>query len=164
MSHSDRIESLIEAQIKAARENGEFDNLPGAGKPIPGKGEPYDEDWWIKEYLRRENLGAEATLPPSLRLAREVEQLADRVRKMPSEQRVREAVAELNTQITAYQLRPSHPFVPVRRVDAEQMVEVWRAALAERHTQQAVPSSGDADETPTRGRGRCGWFRRRRPA
>lgn len=45
MSHSDRIESLIEARIRQARENGEFDDLPGAGKPLPGYGQPYDENW-----------------------------------------------------------------------------------------------------------------------
>lgn len=159
--HSDRIESLIEARIRTARENGEFEDLPGAGKPIPGRGEPYDEDWWIKEYLRRENLGAEATLPPSLRLAREAEQLSELVRKLPSEQRVREAVAGLNAQITAYQLRPSHPFVPVRRVDADRMVEIWRAALAERHAQRTAPSTADVGKAKTRGSGRRRWFRRR---
>lgn len=162
MSHPDRINSLIEAQIKTARENGEFDNLPGAGKPIPGRGEPYDEDWWIKEYLRRENLGAEATLPPSLRLARETEQLPALVRKMPSEQRVREVVAEFNAQIIAYQLRPSHPFVPVRRVDVDQMVEIWHASLAERYAQPVTPSTADTEQKVKRSSGRRSWFRRRR--
>ena len=52
-------------------QNGEFDHLPGRGKPIPGRGEPYDEDWWIKSYLRREGMGGAAGLPPSLRLWRE---------------------------------------------------------------------------------------------
>ncbi len=66
-------ESLIDRQIREAQERGEFDNLPGAGKPLPGHGEEYEEDWWIKELIRRENITG--VLPASLRLRREVEDL-----------------------------------------------------------------------------------------
>jgi len=41
-------ESYVDSVFRIARENGEFDNLPGAGKPIPGLDEPYDENWWLK--------------------------------------------------------------------------------------------------------------------
>ncbi|MFC0532162.1 DnaJ family domain-containing protein [Phytohabitans kaempferiae] len=124
MSYSHRFESLIEAQIRAARENGEFDNLPGAGKPIPGRGEPYDENWWLKEMMRREDLG-EVTLPPSLKLARDAEHLRERVRTLKSEQRVREAVAEVNERITAYRRRPTEPYVSVRELDPDDLVRDW---------------------------------------
>jgi hypothetical protein len=33
----------VERQIRAATERGEFDNLPGAGKPIDDLDEPHDE-------------------------------------------------------------------------------------------------------------------------
>jgi hypothetical protein len=33
-----RYESLIEQQIRLAQERGEFDNLPGSGRPAPGAG------------------------------------------------------------------------------------------------------------------------------
>jgi hypothetical protein len=125
MSYSEQFESLIEARLRAARESGEFDDLPGAGKPIPGRGEPYDENWWIKQLMRREDLGG-VTLPPSLKLVRDVERLAERVGKLPSEQRVRETVADLNTRIDEYRRRPTEPYVKVRRVDADELVRVWR--------------------------------------
>ena len=70
-------ESLIERQIREAQERGEFDNLPGAGKPLPGRGEPYDENWWIKDLVRREELAGVA--PTSLRIRKEVEELMDTV-------------------------------------------------------------------------------------
>lgn len=35
-------ESWIDRQIREARERGDFDNLPGAGKRIPGLDQPYD--------------------------------------------------------------------------------------------------------------------------
>ncbi len=52
--------SLVERQIREAMERGEFDRLPGAGKPIEGLDAPYDPTWWAKEWLRRHRLADEA--------------------------------------------------------------------------------------------------------
>ena len=41
-------ESWIDLQIRVAQEQGAFDNLPGAGKPLPDHGQPYDPMWWVK--------------------------------------------------------------------------------------------------------------------
>ncbi|MEV4218944.1 DUF1992 domain-containing protein [Nonomuraea sp. NPDC049725] len=43
-----QFESWVDRQIREAQERGEFDDLPGAGKPLPGADKPYDEHWWIK--------------------------------------------------------------------------------------------------------------------
>ncbi|GIF59002.1 DnaJ family domain-containing protein [Asanoa iriomotensis] len=137
---SDRIESLIDARIRAARENGEFDDLPGAGKPLPGHAEPYDEQWWLKEFVRREGITGEAMLPSSIQLARQRERLPEEIKRLPSEQRVRETVAALNREILDYQLRPSPPFVPLRRVDVEEMVTLWREALEARFAAARQPA------------------------
>src|SRR3954470_1986691 len=117
-----RFESVIDRQIRMAAGRGEFDNLPGAGKPLPNWGGQDDELWWVKDYLRREGLTSEAMLPTSLRLARETERLSERVATLPSEQAVREAVAGLNERIAAYQHSPSPPFVSLRPVDVEAVV------------------------------------------
>ena len=61
-------ESHVDRQIREAQERGEFDNLPGAGKPIPGIGGNYDENWWLKELLRREDI--HGGVPPTLVNAR----------------------------------------------------------------------------------------------
>jgi hypothetical protein len=45
-------------KIRAAIEAGEFDNLPGLGKPSPLIDEPYDPFWWIRRKLRQELLPA----------------------------------------------------------------------------------------------------------
>ena len=50
---SDLYESLPERLIREAIEAGEFDALPGAGKPIPGAGVPDDDLWWVREWLKR---------------------------------------------------------------------------------------------------------------
>ncbi len=56
----DRWESLAERLIREAAERGEFDDLPGAGQPIPDLQKGYDPAWWAKEWLRRTKLADEA--------------------------------------------------------------------------------------------------------
>jgi Domain of unknown function (DUF1992) len=60
----------VEHKIREAAERGAFDNLPGAGKPIPDLDKPHDELWWIKRKLRDEGL---AWLPPTIALRKEAE-------------------------------------------------------------------------------------------
>lgn len=52
--------SLVERQIREAMERGEFENLPGSGKPLVGIDAPYDPAWWAKDWLRRNRLADEA--------------------------------------------------------------------------------------------------------
>src|SRR6185437_9045282 len=134
-----RYESLIEQQIRLAQERGEFDNLSGSGKPLPNRGEQDDELWWVKDYLRREGLSTEALLPPSLRLARQLERLPATVRALRSEDAVRTVVADLNKQIIAHLRAPAGPHVPLRPVDVEQVVAGWRAAQPPAPVPQAPP-------------------------
>ena len=51
-------ETLVDYLVKKAKANGEFDNLPGAGQPIADLDEPYDELWWAKKLVEREELKA----------------------------------------------------------------------------------------------------------
>lgn len=53
---SHRLESLADRRIREAMERGDFDDLPGAGKPLPDAGQPYDEMWWVKKWIAREQL------------------------------------------------------------------------------------------------------------
>jgi hypothetical protein len=122
-----RFESLVEQQIRAAQERGEFDNLPGAGKPLPGKGEPNDELWWVRGYLKREGLPTDALLPTGLQLAKQVERLEDELATHPTEWSVRETVADLNRRIAEYVKAPDGPLVPVRPLKVDEWVARWRA-------------------------------------
>ncbi len=56
----DPYESVVERRIREAVERGDFEDLPGAGKPLPHAGKPHDELWWVKNWLRRNDLGAAA--------------------------------------------------------------------------------------------------------
>ena len=65
---SDRaIQIIADNKIRAAIEVGEFDNLPGFGKPIDSIDEPYDPHWWIRSKLRREELRLELSSDRPLR-------------------------------------------------------------------------------------------------
>ena len=51
------IELVAENRIRQAIEEGQFDNLSGQGQPIPDIDEPYDPLWWVKKWVRREQMG-----------------------------------------------------------------------------------------------------------
>jgi hypothetical protein len=54
---SDRAIRLVaENKIRAAMEAGQFDHLPGLGKPSPLIDEPYDPLWWIRRKLKSEQI------------------------------------------------------------------------------------------------------------
>lgn len=46
-------ESTADRIIREAMEAGEFDDLPGTGKPIPGAGSFDDEGWWVRSWVER---------------------------------------------------------------------------------------------------------------
>ncbi|MEQ4300165.1 DUF1992 domain-containing protein [Plantactinospora sp. B6F1] len=122
---SSRHESRIERQIREAQERGEFDDLPGAGKPLPGHGGTYDENWWIRDWVRRENLTDVG--PASLQIRKEAEQLPDRLARESAEQAVRAVVTALNERIRlARRGLVDGPPVVLPTFDVERVVETWR--------------------------------------
>ena len=50
------IQTIAEDKLRAAYEQGEFDNLPGLGQPSPMIDQPYHPLWWIARKLQREQL------------------------------------------------------------------------------------------------------------
>ncbi|MET7968525.1 DUF1992 domain-containing protein [Micromonospora sp. NPDC005305] len=154
-------EAAVEAQIRSAQQRGEFDNLPGAGKPIPGRDLPYDEGWWIRSFLEREQLPGDLLLPTPLQLRRRIEKLPDEVRDLPTEESVRAYLAALNTEVVAWLRTPTGPRVVVRPVNADDVVRDWRAAR-ERAAAERVAVATDPATVPAPPRRRPWWPWRRR--
>ncbi|MGK5740644.1 DUF1992 domain-containing protein [Micromonospora sp. URMC 103] len=150
-------EAAVEAQIRSAQERGEFDNLPGAGKPIPGRNLPYDESWWIKSFMEREKLPSDLLLPTPLQLRRRVERVPDEVRDLPNEAAVRAFCALLNNEILAWLRLPTGPRVVVRPVNVDEVVRRWRD---ERRAAAAAPPAPAAE--PDAGTPRRVWLPWRR--
>lgn len=119
-------ESSADRQIREAMERGEFDNLPGAGKPIKGLDGRHDENWWLKSFLEREQISM--PLPVSLQLRKEIEELPQTLSDVRRESVVREIVDALNRRITSHRLRPDGPPIVIGNLDVERVVADWSAA------------------------------------
>jgi hypothetical protein len=121
-------ETWIEAQIRVAMENGAFDNLPGAGKPLPNLGEEYDPLWWVKQLAQRERI---SMLPPSLELLRKVETELATIEKLHDEATVRRRVAALNVEIAKVNATVVEgPPTRLGTLDVDQVVARWRRTRA----------------------------------
>lgn len=118
-------EGWVDKLIREAEQRGEFDNLPGAGKPIPGLDKPHDELWWVKQLLEREQL---SLAPATLALRKEVEETLARIRQATSEKTVRRLVAAINGKITAVNRTvTSGPPSDLAPLDPDAVVRRWRA-------------------------------------
>jgi hypothetical protein len=89
-------ETWLEKALREATERGEFDDLPGAGKPIADLDRPYDPAWWARKFAHRERL-RDRLVELAATVRRELPGLiADRDRE-----RALRRVDELNGQIAA---------------------------------------------------------------
>jgi len=120
-----RYESWVERQVREAIERGEFDNLPGAGRPLAGINGREDENWWVKGLLEREQLPM--PLPTSLALRREVADVPQTLTDVPDEPTVRDIIEDLNRRIRdSHRRRVDGPPIVVKPIDVEQTVNDWR--------------------------------------
>jgi len=117
-------ESWIDSQIRVAQEQGAFENLPGAGKPLPNIDQDYDPMWWVKGLAEREQL---SLLPPSLELLRKVEKELAAIDKLPDEATVRRRLAALNGEIARLNATVTEgPPTRLGPLDIDQVVARWR--------------------------------------
>jgi hypothetical protein len=121
-------ETWIDRQIREAKERGEFDNLPGSGKPIADLGETHDEMWWIRQLVQRENI---ETLPPALKLRKDRDAALAYIHTLDTESAVRDVLRELNTRIRMLNSR-AHDGPPsnLMPLDVDAVVETWRQRRA----------------------------------
>jgi hypothetical protein len=147
-----RYESVVDRQIRMAQERGDFDDLPGKGKPLAALQGPDDENWWVRQFVQREGVPSDALLPTPLQLRKEVERLPETVRDLPTEQAVRAAVSDLNRRIAEWLRAPGGPAVPVRPVNADEVVARW----SEQRPRVSAPDPKPEPATSPRR-----WWRRR---
>ena len=118
-------EDWIGRQIQEAMARGEFDDLPGAGKPIPGLDKPHDDLWWLKQKLQREHV---SFLPPTLAIRKDVEDTLAAVSAMGSEAEVQKAVQQLNSRVrNVNRTATSGPPSTTMPLDVEAVVAAWRS-------------------------------------
>ena len=113
----------VDLQVQKAIERGDFDNLPGAGKPLPPLDD--DPDWWLKKLIERERITG--VLPEALQLRKDDAELEGELDRQSSERVVRELLEAFNRRVVnaRRQLQGGPPVItPTRDVDAE--VAAWR--------------------------------------
>jgi len=131
--------SWIDRQINEAAERGAFDNLPGAGQPLPKRTGADAAQAWLRDYLRREGVPASELLPAPLRLRKEIERLTGAFGDLHSEQEVRDVVADLNQRIIQWRRIPEGPPIYLPLVDADALAGRWRDA--QQHAAPELPPS-----------------------
>ena len=150
----------VDQQIRVAMERGEFDNLPGAGKPIEGLDRDHDPDWWLNKLIEREQI---VMLPPSVQLRKDDAALDEALDRLVREDDVRREVADFNARVLRARYSPQDGQPPLvtmpRNVDAT--VTAWTARRDERRTAAIARCAGSSSQEPP---ARHRWWHRRRPA
>ncbi|WP_340540223.1 DnaJ family domain-containing protein [Nocardioides sp. GXZ039] len=141
----------VEEQVSRAIDRGEFDDLPGAGKPIEGLGDQHDPDWWLKKLVEREKI---AVLPLSVELRKEDAELDDRLDTVGFEAEVVRIVTDFNERVIAARYRPPEgpPLITMPR-DVDETVAAW----AERRAARRAAVQDSVEPAPRRRR----WWQRR---
>ncbi len=152
----DQRTQYVEISIAQAMRRGDFDNLPGMGKPLRNLHEVHDPNWWIRKKIERESLTGLG--PPALTLRAEDAALDERMDAAPSEGAVRELLSDFNLRVVEArrQLQGGPPVVTaLRDVDAE--LAAWR-----RRRETRYRAAVEAREREAAERAAMTWRERRR--
>ena len=117
--------AVVESALDRAIKRGDFDDLPGLGKPLSGLHGSSDPDWWIKQKMDSEGINGVA--PAAFQLRKENAVLEDTVDAFTEESDVRDYLAGFNARVreAVMDLREGPPvFTPPR--DVEKEVAAWR--------------------------------------
>ncbi|PTT68059.1 J-domain-containing protein [Arthrobacter sp. HMWF013] len=136
--------------IRDAMAQGKFDNLKYAGKPIPGLGEAFDPDWWVKGLIQRENISGLG--PQAILLRTEDAELDGRLDAQFTEKQVRDILTDFNARVidARRQLQGGPPVITKTR-DVEAEVARWHERRAARGKAQAPEPEPEVS--------RCWWQR-----
>ena len=153
-----RYESPVERAIREAQERGEFDDLPGAGRPLDLR-DPDDPMWWVRQLAEREHLDFTGALPPAVALRKEAATFPESLRELRSEESVRAVLDDYNRRVRRDRLRPPDRGMPqllAPTVDVDALVQRWRDLRA-----ASQPPEVDPPVTSGEARARRRWWRRR---
>lgn len=140
-------ESWTDQLIREAQENGEFDDLPGKGKPLPGLDQPHDEMWWVRKKLQSESV---SFLPPTLALRKDRDDTLARLDTETSEAGVRQLLEALNARIRDVNRHCiTGPPSTVMPLEIELVVQGWRQRREKAPASDRPSGDSASDESTT---------------
>ena len=134
--------AAVAVAIQQSMRRGDFDNLPGAGKPLPGirTDSRHDPDWWMRRKIEREQLRGIG--PAAYTLRTEDAELDAKLDALHRADDVRTVLDDFNLRVieARRQLLGGPPVVTnPRDVDAE--VAAWEERRAARRTAPGTPAA-----------------------
>jgi hypothetical protein len=144
-----RAESAIEQAVR----RGDFDDLPGAGKPLDLPA-AHDPDWWINQRIASGDIDRQALLPVVVLLRKEYEQRDETLAELPSAEAAREYAADFTERV--HEDRRRNPFQRMLAPawDPEDAARRWQAVR-----DAAPPSPPDPSPPPAPPPRRRRWWR-----
>ncbi len=114
-------QKIVEKRIKEAQERGEFNDLPGSGKPLE-----IEDDSRIPEELRLAHkiLKNADCLPPDLQLRKEIRQMEDMLDNIPDEKERYLHIKKINFKIMKLNMMgKSSPFLEENQIYYKKVLE-----------------------------------------
>ena len=143
----------VDQQVRVAMAKGEFDDLPGSGRPIKDLGSEHDPDWWVKRLVEREQITG--VLPPSLQLRKDDAELD----ALAVEREARREVEDFNARVIRARYTPADGTPPLITMPRD--VEATLAAWRERRTARAAAARAQVQAQAPAPTARRPWWRRR---
>lgn len=113
-------DSIVERQIREAAARGAFDDLPGSGQPLRGKGRRDEPGWWVRSFLERERSRDRAA-----QRHEQLERAVGTLWMLNSERQVRARLATINQELS--EVNATLPETERReQFDADAVVAAWR--------------------------------------
>jgi hypothetical protein len=150
----------VDLQVKEAMARGDFDDLPGAGKPIKSLGAQHDPDWWVKQLIEREKISG--VLPAALQLRKDDAELDAQLDRHTAEGEVRRILEEFNARVMRARYTPvdGPPLITMpREVEAE--IDAWRQRRLVRRREAAARKAATPSAAPSKSGRRRRWLKRR---
>ncbi len=124
-------ETWIERQIREAMDRGDFEALPGAGRPIRDIDVRRSELHWLRDKLRRDNVAPPP--PPAIQIRIEVDAAMASLDALETEDEVRSLVEHLNHRIrTVNRTVVIGPPTTIGPLPVDEVLERWRRRRADR--------------------------------
>lgn len=149
-------QTWVDEQVRTAMERGDFDDLPGAGKPIKDLGQSHDPDWWLKQMVEREKI---TVLPASLQLRKDDAELDGRLDALAAEKEARREVEDFNARVIRARYTPADgtpPLITMPR-DVDGTLAAWRERRAARAAELSARRAAEEAAAPPRRH----WWQRR---